>query len=86
MIKKYVLVSTYGWEAYVENFESFEQAEKEMIKRFCEEINYRTDDYINELQSLLDNGDIILENNWGFISYDYSKSGCMVDFSISELL
>ena len=86
MVKKYVLVSTYGWGVDVVRFKSFEQAEKEMIKRFCEEINYRTDDYINELQSLLDNGDIILENNWGFISYDYSKSGCMVGFSINEIL
>lgn len=86
MVKKYVLVLVYDREIDVTGFESFEQAEKEMIERFCDEINYRTDDYINELQSLLDNGDIILENNWGFISYDYSKSGCMVDFSISEIL
>ena len=86
MIKKYVLVSTYGWEVYVENFESFEQAEKEMVKRFCEEIKYRTDDYIEELQDLLSNGDVGIEDNWSFISHNHSKRGCMVDFSINEIL
>lgn len=86
MVKKYVLVSTYGWEIDVVSFESFERAEKEMIKRFCEEIKYRTDDYIEELQGLLDNGDIQLRDDWAVISHDYSKRGCMVDFSINEVL
>lgn len=86
MVKKYVLVSTYGWRVDVVSFKSFEQAEKEMIKRFCEEINYRTDDYINELQSLLDNGDVQLRDDWAVISYGYSKSGCMVDFGINEIV
>ena len=86
MVKKYVLVSVYDREIDVVGFERFEQAQKEMNERFCEEIKYRTDDYINELQGLLDNGDVDIRDDWGFIGYDYSKSGCMVDFSISELL
>lgn len=86
MAKKYVLVSVYDREIDVTGFENFEQANKEMKERFCDEIKYRTDNYVEELQGLLDNGDVDLQDNWGFISYDYSKSGCMVDFSIHEIL
>ena len=86
MVKKYVLVSVYDREIDVVGFENFEQAQKEMRERFCEEIKYRTDDYIEELQGLLGNGDVDLRDNCAFISYDYSISGCMVDFSINELL
>ena len=86
MVKKYVLVSVYDREIDVTGFENFEQAEKEMKERFFDEIKYITDDYVNELQEMLGNGDVDLQDNWGFISCDYSKSGCMVDFSISEIL
>ena len=86
MVKKYVLVSVYDREIDVTGFENFEQANKEMKERFCDEIKYRTDDYVDELQGLLGNGDVDLRYNCAFIGYDYSKSGCIVDFSINEVL